>query len=127
MADDRIHSFEDFWPHYVRAHSKRANRTLHFAGTSAAMLLATTGLVTGRVSLLLAAPVVGYGCAWLGHLVLEGNKPATFGHPMWSLAADFVMWKKILDGTMDAEVDKHRAPIAEAQARAAPAQPSVVN
>ncbi|GAC1374346.1 MAG: DUF962 domain-containing protein [Polyangiales bacterium] len=127
MADDRIRSFEDFWPHYVRAHSNKANRTLHFVGTSAAMLLAGTGLVTGQVSLILAAPIVGYGCAWFGHFVLEGNKPATFGHPLWSLAGDFVMWKKVLDGTMDAEVEKHvrDGAVAEAQTTAAPAHSTV--
>ena len=105
MADD-IRSFEDFWPHYVRAHSSKANRIAHFVGTSAAMALAGTGVLTGNWLLVGAAPVVGYGCAWFGHFVLEGNVPATFGHPLWSLKGDFVMWRKMLAGTMDAEVRK---------------------
>ena len=110
MADD-IKSFEEFWPYYVRAHSSKGNRRLHFAGTSAGLVVAAAGILLRRPRYLLLAPVIGYGCAWIGHFFVEGNVPATFGHPLWSLKADFVMWKKILDGTMDAEVEKHtRAP-----------------
>jgi len=31
-------SFEDFWPHYVRQHLNPVNRTLHFLGTTLALL-----------------------------------------------------------------------------------------
>lgn len=113
MADDNdIKTFEDFWPHYVRAHANKTNRRLHFAGTTAAMALVAGGVLTRRLWPILAAPVVGYGFAWVGHFFVEGNIPATFGHPLYSLRADFVMWKKILDGSMDGEVEKYtqRAP-----------------
>lgn len=106
MADD-INSFEEFWPHYVRAHSSKNNRRLHFAGTTASIVLAGYGLVSRKLWPILLAPVVGYGCAWIGHFFVEGNVPATFGHPLWSLKADFVMWSKMVAGTMDAEVEKH--------------------
>lgn len=111
MADEQqIMSFEEFWPHYVRAHANKNNRRLHFAGTTAAMLLVAGGVVTRRLWPILLAPVVGYGCAWIGHFFIEGNVPATFGHPLWSFKADFVMWKKIIEGSMDAEVEKHSRP-----------------
>ena len=99
-------TFEEFWPYYVRAHSEKGNRRLHFVGTSAALALAAGGVLLRRPSMLLLAPVVGYGCAWIGHFFIEGNVPATFGHPLWSLKADFVMWSKMLDGSMDAEVER---------------------
>lgn len=108
---DEIKTFEEFWPYYVKAHSSRGNRRLHFAGTSAGLVLAAAGLLTRRARLLALAPVVGYACAWIGHFFVEGNVPATFGHPLWSFKSDFIMWKKMLDGTMDAEVEKvTRAP-----------------
>ena len=99
-------TFEEFWPYYVRAHSKKGTRTLHFVGTTAGLCLAAGALVFRRPSLLILAPIVGYGCSWIGHFVVEGNIPATFGHPLWSLQADFVMWRKIIEGTMDAEVER---------------------
>lgn len=101
----RFESFEEFWPYYVRAHSEKKNRVLHFVGTTAGVGAALVALVTGRWSLLAAAPVLGYAPAWIGHFVVEGNVPATFGHPLWSLRADFVMWSKMLAGEMDAEVE----------------------
>jgi hypothetical protein len=118
MADD-IKSFEEFWPHYVRAHSSKGSRRLHFVGTSSAMALAAYGVLARKLWPFLVAPVVGYGCAWIGHFFVEGNVPATFGHPLWSLKGDFVMWKKMLDGTMDAEVEKHT------QGETEPVEPNV--
>jgi hypothetical protein len=106
MAEHDLHSFEDFWPFYVRAHANETNRKLHFAGLTLAMGSAALGLLTRRPSLLLAAPVVGYGLSWIGHFVVEGNTPATFGHPLWSLRGDFRMWLKTAAGTMGAEVDR---------------------
>ena len=126
MADD-IRSFEEFWPHYVRAHSDKRNRNLHFVGTTAAMALMAAGILTRRKWLMLMAPVAGYGFAWFGHFVLEGNKPATFGHPLWSLQGDFKMWSLILHGKMDAEVDRIvRQHTEEAEAAAARASHEAV-
>ena len=45
--------------------------------------------------------VVGYGFAWVGHYVFEKNRPATFKHPWYSLAGDFVMFKDILIGRIE--------------------------
>jgi hypothetical protein len=107
MNEQRFESFDEFWPHYVRAHSNRTNRKLHFVGTTLAMGCVAGAVVLRRPLLLLAAPVVGYGFAWVGHFVFEKNVPATFGHPLYSLRADFVMWSKIANGTMDAEVERY--------------------
>ncbi len=104
MDDPR--TFSQFWPGYVRAHASPLNRKLHFVGTTAALACVAAAAVTRKRWLLALAPVVGYGPAWFGHFVVEGNRPATFGHPLWSLAADFVMWGKTLAGTMDAEVER---------------------
>ena len=54
--------------------------------------------------LLLAAPVVGYGFAWIGHFGIEGNTPATFGHPVWSMRSDFRMVFLMLTGRMGREL-----------------------
>jgi hypothetical protein len=104
MAEPEMRSFDDFWPFYVREHAHPMNRRLHFAGTTLAMASLAAGLVTRRRAFFLAAPVLGYGFAWVGHFLVEGNKPATFQHPLWSLQGDLVMWWKMLAGTMDAEI-----------------------
>ena len=41
-------------------------------------------------------PLLGYSFAWVGHFFFEKNRPATFKHPFYSLAGDFVMFKDVL-------------------------------
>lgn len=91
-------SFRDFYPDYLAEHRNPVSRRLHFAGTL--LVLATLGfaVATGRWGWLLAMPLFGYGFAWLGHFVFERNRPATFRHPLYSLAGDFVMFRDMLTG-----------------------------
>lgn len=106
---ERISRYEDFWPVYVRFHSHPANRALHLLGSSAALAALGAFLRTGRGRYLAAAPLLGYGPAWIGHFFIEGNRPATFEYPLWSLRADMEMVFRMLTGTMDAEVERHTA------------------
>lgn len=105
MADKRFETFEEFWPFYVKEHSKKTTRQLHFVGTTAALGCVAWGLLLRKKWLLAMAPVAGYGFAWFSHFFVEKNKPATFTYPLWSLYADFVMWSKTIQGTMDAEAE----------------------
>jgi hypothetical protein len=98
-----IRTFRDFWPFYVRAHAKPRTRLLHAIGSTLAIVLLGVALATNKW-LLIAVPVIGYAFAWYGHFFVEGNKPATFGHPFYSLAADYRMLFLMLAGRMDEEV-----------------------
>lgn len=93
-----FHSFSEFYPYYLAEHSNRTCRRLHFVGTLALLLVALTAAVSGRPGLLWWMPVVGYGFAWIGHFFFEHNRPATFKHPFYSLAGDFVMFRDMLTG-----------------------------
>jgi hypothetical protein len=57
----------------------------------------------------LLAPVVGYAFAWTGHFLVEGNKPATFGHPWWSFISDFRMAWLILTGQLGKQIAKAKS------------------
>lgn len=91
-------SFADFYPFYLNEHANRTCRRLHFAGTSLVIGIAVLALLTGRYGLLWFLPLAGYGFAWVGHFVFEKNRPATFQHPLYSLWADFVMYRDLLTG-----------------------------
>ena len=102
MRDYR--SFAEFWPFYLREHSRPRTRALHYAGTSLVVLIAIAALVAGRWWLLAAMPVAGYAFAWFSHAAVERNRPATFTYPLWSLAADFRMFFLWLTGRLGSEL-----------------------
>ena len=103
---DRITSFKDFYPYYLKEHSNSTCRVLHFIGTWLVLaVIAYSGFKTDARWLLLA-PVVGYGFAWVGHFFYEKNKPATFKYPLWSLLSDFKMFFELLVGKIS--FDGHR-------------------
>lgn len=106
MTDRSFRSFEEFWPFYVEGHRHPVNRALHYVGTSLGLASLTIGVITRRPLLLLAAPILGYGPAWVGHFFIEGNRPASFRHPLWSFRADLKMLGLALRGKMGAEVER---------------------
>src|SRR5258706_7311076 len=116
----RPQSFEEFWPYYVSQHRNKTCRQLHFVGTTLAMgCLAVSPLVPAAA---LAAPVVGYGMAWIGHFAFERNTPASWIGPrefLWSLRGDFRMWGRTLPGAMDAEVGQPDAATSQAATKTA--------
>jgi hypothetical protein len=93
-------SFAEFWPFYLKEHSNPTNRRLHFTGTFLVHLILIFAVVTQQWVLLWILPFMGYGFAWVGHFLIEKNRPATFKHPLWSLMGDFKMFYLMLLGKL---------------------------
>ncbi|MFM9843721.1 MAG: Mpo1-like protein [Dongiaceae bacterium] len=104
MRPGKFRSFEEFWPYYVGEHRQAATRHLHFAGTTAAIVIAVAAALSLNVWLLAPALIAAYGLAWTGHFFIENNKPATFRHPFWSLRGDLRMYGLMWRGRMEDEV-----------------------
>ena len=100
-------TFDDFWPFYVGEHRLPLNRMLHCVGTLTGVLIVLSAVASLDPLLFLAAPLAGYGSAWVGHFILEKNRPATFSHPFWSFRGDFKMCGLMLMGRMDSEVERY--------------------
>jgi hypothetical protein len=98
MAGEEYRTFEDFYPFYLSEHSRSGTRRLHFVGTLLVLLTAVFALVTRRWGFLALVPLFGYGLAWVGHFAVEKNRPATFQHPIYSLAGDFRMFADMVRG-----------------------------
>lgn len=92
--------FSDFYPFYLSQHDDRRCRRMHFIGSVGVLAVLATALLSRNPWWLLAAPLVGYGCAWIGHFRYEKNRPATFTHPLYSLMGDWVMFWQMLTGRL---------------------------
>ncbi len=103
---DQPTTFADFWPVYVLAHRQPLTRGFHFAGSFVGWGLALAAIFRAQPWWLLAALVVPYVLAWVSHFLVEHNRPATFGHPLWSWLADQKMVALMLVGRMNEEVGR---------------------
>lgn len=106
MSETEFKSFEEFWPYYLNEHADPTNRVLHAIGTTSALTAATAAILLRKKWLFAVAPVLGYGPAWVGHFIIEKNRPATFKHPLWSLIGDFKMNSMMWKGTLQDELDR---------------------
>lgn len=113
MADMEKQGFtyDAFWLHYLREHSRPRTRALHYAGTTLVVMLAVMAIATGRWLLLALLPLAGYGFAWFAHWRVERNRPATFTHPLWSLQGDFRMWWLWLTRRLEPELRRAGVPV----------------
>lgn len=103
----KITTYREFWPYYLHEHTRPGTRYLHYFGTALGLVLAVAAVVTQIWWLLAVALVSGYFFAWLSHLFVERNRPATFTYPAWSFISDFRMFFTWLAGRLTAEYRKH--------------------
>lgn len=103
---ERLKTYRQFWPYYLREHSRPVTRALHYVGSTLAILLVIALVITANFWLLAGAVFSGYLFAWIGHFGFEKNRPATFTYPLWSLFSDFRMYFLWLAGRLEAELEK---------------------
>ena len=97
-AQERYRTFREFYPFYLTEHVNAISRRLHVVGTTLVVMCLIATLATLNWSFLIAAPLIGYGFAWVGHFFFEKNKPATFKYPGFSLMGDFRLWFETVTG-----------------------------
>ena len=100
-------SYREFWPIYLREHSRPATRGLHYLGTGLGLALLAAAAISADWRLVPAALVAGYAFAWIGHALVERNRPATFSHPLWSFVSDFRMFGLWASGRLGRELARH--------------------
>ncbi len=102
----RVENFEQFWPHYVRMHTRPETHVWHAAGTLACLGLLAAAAVTRQPILALLAPVADYALAQASHRLFEANRTTPWKHHVWHTRAELRMLGLVLRGRMDAEVTR---------------------
>jgi hypothetical protein len=106
MPELSFSNYDEFFAFYLREHSHPRNRLLHAAGTLLGLCTLLVPIIIGHPWYALLSPVVAYGFAWTGHFLIEGNKPAAFGHPFWSFISDFRMLGLMLTGQLKGRLEE---------------------
>ena len=91
-------SYAEFWRTYLLAHQRPANRALHCIGMLAGGAGLAWAAAWGSAWLAGLSIAVGYGCSWIGHYAIEGNRPESFRRPVWSLVSAFRMFAWTVTG-----------------------------
>ncbi|KAF5773737.1 putative 2-hydroxy-palmitic acid dioxygenase Mpo1 [Helianthus annuus] len=98
-------NMEEFWPFYLKQHSKPATKRWHFMATLSCILCLLYAVAFNGWFVFLM-PVLAYSMAWYSHFFVEGNVPLTFGNPVWALRGDLKMFGLMLTGQMDKELKR---------------------
>ncbi len=106
QEEKRYTSFQEFWPYYLGEHKLIACRALHYVGTVLSAVLLIVLINQQMWAWLPMVLVAGYGPAWIGHFVIEKNRPATFTYPWWSLLGDYKMFYMALRGQIRPELSR---------------------
>lgn len=107
MIKKYLASLNDFWPYYVREHSQKGTRWLHFVGNTNLFIWVFSAIFYRSLPFLFIAVISSYALAWIGHFFVERNIPATFRYPLKAAICDMVMYYKMWRGEMNAEVEKY--------------------
>ncbi len=97
-------TYAEFWHEYMRSHRHPANRALHCLGIVLAVAGLATAAIWGPAWLAVPSIALGYGLSWFGHFVIEGNRPESFGHPVWSLVSAFRMCAETIAGAVSRSI-----------------------
>jgi hypothetical protein len=77
--------FASYYRTYRAKHLDARNRLLHLLAKVLALGAILAAVVTQRYVLLLAAPILAVAPCWIGHLLFERNRPASWDEPNASL------------------------------------------
>lgn len=76
MADNP--DYDTFWLNYLRAHSRRRTRAIHYCGITIILAGIVAAVVLETWWLAPLGIAAGYVTAWAAHLTVQGNTPVMF-------------------------------------------------
>jgi hypothetical protein len=101
-----VRTFEEFWPHYVRLHTRPETQALHAVASLTCIGLLGAAVVFRNPLLALAAPLADYAIAQASHRIFEANVTTPWKNQLWHTRAELRMLRLVLTGRMSEEVSR---------------------
>lgn len=102
-AEDAM-SFKEFWPLYLRAHSRPMTRAMHYLASFVGLAMTIWAVMAGNIWLCAIGIGGGYVIAVLSHWVFEGNQPLILVNPLWGAVSDVRMCLLAMTGRLKREL-----------------------
>lgn len=102
-------SFDDFWIEYLRAHSLRTTRLLHYVATGVGIASFIAALVVDNWWFFAGGLSAAYSLAWASHFLVQDNVPVAFGGPRavaLSFISDLRMFSLGMTGQLGPELKR---------------------
>ena len=101
---NKINSFSDFWPRYLRAHRSPLSQAFHLGGLLLSIALAAALVSCGMIFFLSVAIAPAQIGAAIGHKLSPRADRTVDEHPDWAALADLRMCALLLTGRLGREI-----------------------
>lgn len=108
---NEVRTFNEYWSHYLSAHSNGTSRALHFGGLVLSAASAVWLLAHGLIFFIVLAAIPAMVGAWLGHRLSPrtASMPDVVDeYPGWAVLADLKMFALAITGRLGRELAKAR-------------------
>ncbi len=109
MSAYDVRTFEDFWPHYVRLHTRPETQWLHALASTTCIGFLVAGVVTRNPLFFVAAPLADFAIAQASHRAFEKNRTTPWKRQTWHTRAELRMLRLVVTRRMQREVERHAA------------------
>ena len=106
QASEQKGKYDQFWPEYLKDHSKPLTRYIHFGGTAIALIILAWISLSGNWLSIWQVLLCAYLPAWISHFLIEGNKPCSFKSPFFAAFSNIRMFFLFLTGRLKGELHK---------------------
>ncbi|MEZ5829906.1 MAG: DUF962 domain-containing protein [Dongiaceae bacterium] len=100
-------TFEEFWPHYLRAHRLPGTRGLHYFATALGIMSTIEAVICRQPLVFVVGVAIGYVIAIGAHWFVERNQPLIAVNAFWGALADLRLCWLALTGQMGREMMRH--------------------
>lgn len=93
MSDEK--TYDAFWLMYLRAHSMRKTRLIHYVGITIIFVSLVLAVIYETWWIAVLGIAAGYVTAWTAHWLVQRNIPVMFAGPeaaLWSLMSGLRMY-----------------------------------